>query len=240
MHALLLALMVGQSANIGMLLASHGQFTFVGWDGQTKKDAKFGDPIQLSDELSTEADGMVKVTYADVASVVAGGSSKFSVDKLDAQNINVKIAYGRVRVTLTPGKKVTATLNTEGGSFVFAEGDVAVIKEGGKTQLVVFAGHAEARTSTQSTAVATGEGVDLGGGAYAVGAKSALALKRSLELDETPALAIAQTLETDLPGFVGPKSGHIRWRGPAESFGEGMRLFPPFSQSPFSATAASR
>ena len=86
-----------------------------------------------------------------------------------------------------------------------------------------------------SAKLAAGMACDVGSAPYNVTAATLHGLRGSLELDETPLAQISQSLETDLPGFVGPKSGHIRWHGMAETVGEGEHLAPPFAQYPAGA-----
>lgn len=238
LNALLLSLAIGQATNVGTLLATRGGFTFMGWDGAQKKAPKLGESLALADEISTEGDGSVKVSLAEVAVVTLGGSTKLTFDKLEGTAMVVKLGYGRVRVTVTPERPVSLNVTTAAGQATVADGDVVVIVEGDKTQVVVLSGTATT-TSAQGSKdkLTAGMGCNAGGAPYGVSAASLQALRRSLELDETPSLQIAQSLETDLPGFVGPKSGHTRWRGMAETVGEGAHLAPPFDQYPAGAIA---
>ena len=231
LNAVLLTLAIGQTANVGTLLATRGTFTYMGWDGAAKKSPKLGDQISLADEISTEGDGSVKASLAQVAVVTLGASTKISFDKLEGTALQAKLAYGRARLIVTPERPVSVSLTTDGGVVLVSDGDVVVIVEGGKTQVVVLGGSA----MLGKTKLAAGVGCDSGGAPYSVTGASVQALRRSLELDETPAAQIAQSLETDLPGFVGPKSGHIRWRGMAETVGESSHLAPPFEQYPAGA-----
>jgi len=230
---ILIALLVGQTASVGTLLATRSAFTYMGWDGAAKKNPKLGESISLADEISTEGDGSVKVSLAEVAIATLGGSSKISLDKLEGTALRAKLAYGRMRLLVTPEKPIAVEITTDSGAVLVSDGDVVIVVEGGKTQVVVLNG-----TATFSRAKLTaGMGCDSGGSPYSVTGASVQALRRSLELDETPSTQIAQSLETDLPGFVGPKSGHIRWRGMAETVGEGAHLTPPFEQYPAGAIA---
>lgn len=235
-NALLLSLAMAQATNVGTLLVTRGAFTYLGWDGAQRKAAKLGQPLSLADEISTEGDGAVKVSLAEVAVATLGPSTKLTFDKLEGTAMVIKVGYGRVRVIVAPERPVGITLTTDAGQVLVSDGDIVLVVEGGKTQVVVLNGTA-AMTWPHSAAVklTAGMGCDAGSAPYSVAAASLQALRRSLELDETPITQISQSLETDLPGFVGPKSGHIRWRGMAETVGEGAHLAPPFEQYPAGA-----
>ena len=94
---MLLALVIAQSANVGVVLATRGAFTYMGWDGAAKKNVKLGEPLAPADEISTEGDGLVKVSLAEVAVITLGPSTKITFATLAGNSLVAKVGYGRVR-----------------------------------------------------------------------------------------------------------------------------------------------
>jgi ferric-dicitrate binding protein FerR (iron transport regulator) len=182
---------------------------------------------------------------SDSVLVTLAASSKLGIEGFTvgaSDSGSLKVAYGRVLLTIGTTKRLQVKVSAGDLSAVITNGSVAIVVESGKTQVIVFSGSVEISAYGKVvSAPKPGEGVDVAQGSagspYGVAAASLRALKSSLTLDESPTPLIAQSLETDLPGFIGPKSGHRRWRGVSEGFGEGMHLVPPFTQTPRSAIA---
>lgn len=234
-----LSLLLAQASPTGSVLASRGQFLLQGWDGTKRTAARLNESLAALEEISTEGDGALKFKLGGGLLVVVGPSSKLVLEKYEEgadPTWHLKVAYGRVRV-VADNQRVR--LGAAMVATAFQTGEVVLISEGGKAQVVALSG-----TVAASSVAATGKSLNLTQGlaadftangastAYGIKDKTQQDLRVSLDLDETPLVEIAQALETDLPGFVGPQAGRIRWKGVSEGYGEGGVTKQPFNQTP--------
>lgn len=242
-----LSLLVAQASPTGSVLASRGQFLLQGWDGTKRTAARLNESLAALEEISTEGDGALKFKLGAGLLVVVGPSSKLILEKYEEgadPTWHLKVAYGRVRVVADSQR---VRLGAALVATAFETGEVVLISEGGKAQVVALSGTVaasgvSATAGGKSLNVTQGLAADFtasgASSTYAIKDKTQQELRVSLDLDETPLVEIAQALETDLPGFVGPQAGRIRWKGVSEGYGEGGVTKQPFNQTPVLAVPA--
>lgn len=225
----------------GSVLSSRGQLAVHGWDGSKRTTLRLSEALSPLDELTTEGDGAIKLALGPGLSVVVGPSSKLVLVKLENELWTVRLEYGRMR---TVAAKQRIKIETPTLSLTPESGEFVCIVEAGKSQVVVLQGNVKVQPQNKpEVGLSAPQAVDVAlsvSAPYTTSDKTVRELRTSLDLDETPTTEIAQALETDLPGFVGPRASRVRWRGISEGYGEGAPLAQPFNQTPVKAGGTGR